>query len=208
MSKQATVRPARFSDIAALAVLQTQLYHTEAPGALHGPLDRQHALLRYVLEGDPRGLRRRYIWPDAHDLPIATASIHLPSDLIIGFTPPGTMQRAFGLLGIADTLRLIGTLLRVSLASNGPSNRRAAYIHSVVVDEQWRGQGIGRALMLAMEDEVRQHGVDTVQLRVVIGNRGARHLYERLGYKVIGRTPRWLDRVTFPTELMEKHLNH
>lgn len=208
MSKQATVRLAHFADIEALAMLQVQLYHAEAPGALHGPLDRQYALLRYVLEGDPRGLRRRYVWPDAHDVPIATASIQLPSDLIVSFTPPGTIRRAFMLLGVADTLRLIGTLLRVSLAANGPSNRRAAYIHSVVVDERMRGQGIGRALMLAMEDEARAHGMDTVQLRVVIGNHSARYLYQQLGYKVVGRTPRWFDRATFPTELMEKRLNH
>jgi RimJ/RimL family protein N-acetyltransferase len=57
-----------------------------------------------------------------------------------------------------------------------------------------------------MEDEVRQHGVETVQLRVVVGNHGARRLYERLGYTMIGRTPRWLDWATFPTELMEKRL--
>ncbi|HEU5010907.1 MAG TPA: GNAT family N-acetyltransferase [Roseiflexaceae bacterium] len=202
----ATLRLARYSDIAALAVLQAQLYHAEAPGALRGPLDRQHALLRYVLEGDPRGLRRRYVWTDAHDTAIATASLQIPGDLLIGFTPPGTVQRAFALLGFTNALRLIGTLVRVSLASNGPSNRTCAYIHSVVVDERMRGQGIGHALMLAMEDEVRQHGVETVQLRVVVGNHGARRLYERLGYTMIGRTPRWLDWATFPTELMEKRL--
>ena len=116
------------------------------------------------------------------------------------------IQRAFTLLSFANTMRLVGTLLRLSLASNGPSNRRAAYIHSVVVDERMRGHGIGRVLMLAMEDEARQHGIEMVQLRVVIGNHRARHLYEQLGYEVVGRTPRWLDRVTFPTELMEKHL--
>ena len=43
-----------------------------------------------------------------------------------------------------------------------------------------------------------------VQLQVLIDNSAAQRLYERLGYGVVGRSPRWMDRLTFATNTMLK----
>lgn len=48
----------------------------------------------------------------------------------------------------------------------------------------WRGQGIGSALIEALIDDARERGCG-VELQVMITNRGARRLYERLGFATI-----------------------
>ncbi len=50
-----------------------------------------------------------------------------------------------------------------------------------------RGQGIGAALLAAVLDRARQRGDRAVSLSVEDGNDTARRLYERLGFRVVGR---------------------
>ena len=45
-----------------------------------------------------------------------------------------------------------------------------------------QGQGIGTALILAGQQEARRRGAPVLGLAVEAGNRGARRLYERLGF--------------------------
>ncbi len=59
---------------------------------------------------------------------------------------------------------------------------RLAYLYAISIDEPERGRGLGRAAMLALEDEVRTFGLDRIELNVFGGNDVARGLYRSLGY--------------------------
>lgn len=63
-------------------------------------------------------------------------------------------------------------------------NSRWARIYSVAVDPDYRGQGIGRRLIVAAEADARQRGCCGVALEVREDNVAARTLYDGLGYRV------------------------
>ena len=65
--------------------------------------------------------------------------------------------------------------------------RRSASI-GIAVDEEWRGHGIGTALMDAAEAWARSRGLDALELDVADPNGHARRLYERLGYGLVAHT--------------------
>ena len=65
--------------------------------------------------------------------------------------------------------------------------RRSAAI-GIAVDEDWRGRGIGTALMDAAEAWARGTGLDALELDVADPNGDARRLYERLGYGLVAHT--------------------
>ena len=64
-------------------------------------------------------------------------------------------------------------------------------IHDLAVVPDWCGQGIGRALLEAVEAEAIQRGCCKITLEVQDANRQARGLYERYGFAdfVIGNSP-------------------
>ena len=55
-------------------------------------------------------------------------------------------------------------------------------IHDIAVHTAVRGQGIGRALLAAVEQEARASGFCKLTLEVRADNHGARHLYESVGF--------------------------
>jgi len=61
------------------------------------------------------------------------------------------------------------------------------YVCGVAVKDAWRGRGIGSQLMEQVEADCRDKGFDKLSLLVFDQNRGARSLYDRLGYKVADR---------------------
>jgi ribosomal protein S18 acetylase RimI-like enzyme len=60
-----------------------------------------------------------------------------------------------------------------------------AFLYDIEVEEPYRGQGYGRALLAAAEDAVRSHGVSALELNVFGGNTTAIALYRRAGYTVV-----------------------
>ncbi|WP_432087716.1 MULTISPECIES: GNAT family N-acetyltransferase [unclassified Streptomyces] len=64
----------------------------------------------------------------------------------------------------------------------GPG-RRAAYVYDIEVDEEQRGHGYGRALMLLAERVAREAGETLLGLHVFADNTPAVRLYESLGYR-------------------------
>jgi ribosomal protein S18 acetylase RimI-like enzyme len=56
------------------------------------------------------------------------------------------------------------------------------WLYDITIDADDRGRGYGRAAMLALEDEVRRLGHESVTLNVWGGNAVARGLYRSLGY--------------------------
>jgi ribosomal protein S18 acetylase RimI-like enzyme len=58
---------------------------------------------------------------------------------------------------------------------------RWAEVSTLVVDERRRGQGIGSALLDAVDAELASRGVRDLMIGVMEGNDGARRLYESRG---------------------------
>ena len=76
------------------------------------------------------------------------------------------------------------------------------YVMDILVEKEARGRGAGRALLREADRRFLEMGCDNVQLNVLAGNRGARRVYERAGFreidlrlrKVIASPPRgWLE---------------
>ena len=68
--------------------------------------------------------------------------------------------------------------------------RHTGRIWGVYVIDSMRGQGAGRALLLALLDQVRGlQGVEQVMLSVTAGQEAARNLYASLGFEWFGREP-------------------
>jgi ribosomal protein S18 acetylase RimI-like enzyme len=57
-----------------------------------------------------------------------------------------------------------------------------AFIYDIVIDEDRRGRGYGRATMLACVERARELGADSVGLHVFGDNTVARGLYRSLGF--------------------------
>ncbi len=62
-----------------------------------------------------------------------------------------------------------------------------AYVATLDVDPEYRREGLGRVLMLALEDEVARAGVCWMALHVYVENNAALRLYEGLGYTQVRR---------------------
>ena len=57
-----------------------------------------------------------------------------------------------------------------------------AFIYDIEMDSSRRGEGLGTATLLALEEWARGNGITTIGLHVFAHNEGARRLYNRLGY--------------------------
>jgi ribosomal protein S18 acetylase RimI-like enzyme len=58
-----------------------------------------------------------------------------------------------------------------------------AVLATLCVDEEERGDGVGSALMDAVDGELERRGIEDVEIGVDTGNRVAERLYERRGYR-------------------------
>lgn len=88
-------------------------------------------------------------------------------------------------------------LLRAVLADGTPVGRAClglnhprgtpdcAFIYDLEVDTAFRGRGLGRALLTALERTVRDHGIGTLELHVFGDNERAIALYAAGGYSVV-----------------------
>ncbi|HZI89561.1 MAG TPA: GNAT family N-acetyltransferase [Candidatus Polarisedimenticolia bacterium] len=61
----------------------------------------------------------------------------------------------------------------------------AAEVGGLVVDEEARGQGMGRALMAAAESWARERGYERLTLRSNVVRDEAHRFYQRLGYTIV-----------------------
>jgi GNAT superfamily N-acetyltransferase len=57
-----------------------------------------------------------------------------------------------------------------------------AFVFDLWISDAHRGRGLGRAAMLALEEEARGWGLDRMELNVFGHNEVARRLYRSLGY--------------------------
>ena len=62
-------------------------------------------------------------------------------------------------------------------------------VHDIAVDPAYRGQGVGQALLAAMEGHARASGCCKVTLEVLSGNAQAQRSYERFGFEQYSLRP-------------------
>ena len=83
-----------------------------------------------------------------------------------------------------------------------------AWIGITIGEPEGRGKGIGYHAIHFLEEEIKKDGLNRVELGVFEFNTQARNLYEKLGYKEIGRIENftyWADKMWFDIR-MEKYL--
>ena len=98
-------------------------------------------------------------------------------------------------------------------ASLNRFNPRAAYDHvadiSVYIERAWRGRGVGRRLLDALEKRAREIGYHKLVLSAFPFNPPGMKLYERVGFRTVGiyREQGQLDGRWVDTIVMEKLLS-
>ena len=66
-----------------------------------------------------------------------------------------------------------------------------ADVINLAVSNEYRRQGIARQLMLQLEEKLKEKGVWMLALEVRVSNVAAICLYEALGFRQVGRRPRY-----------------
>ena len=95
--------------------------------------------------------------------------------------PQGAATRGQLLYTVRDTASGAG-VGAVWIHLRPKADKREAYVCDIVVDEDQRGKGYGRATMLAVAERARELGADSVGLHVFGHNTVARELYTSLGF--------------------------
>ncbi len=72
------------------------------------------------------------------------------------------------------------------------SGKRVGAVHEIVVLPDFRGMGIGKALMEKILDYFSKKGLDTAELWVGDGNFRAMEFYRKLSFKESGRYNYWV----------------
>ncbi len=100
------------------------------------------------------------------------------------FLPDGRETQGAFLLTVEDagSGETVGWIWLVRRPRFGGGETEAAFLFEITIGEERRGRGYGRAAMLALEEHVRELGLDTIDLNVFGGNEIARGLYRSLGY--------------------------
>lgn len=202
-----TIRPAEQKDIPALANLLTQLYAAELPGALTGEFEKQVRVMQFTLEAQPRqALKNRFVLCDADGRVQATGMMQLPALPDYDRAPNGTIATALRVLGYRATGQLILTIARSRVGVHSQRQMDSVLLHSVVVNESQRGQGLGLLMLETLEGLAARQGYAWATLQVLADNQSARKLYLRHGYEDIGETPRWAQTLSWKSYIMRKAL--
>lgn len=78
-------------------------------------------------------------------------------------------------------------LCEIDQEQNGSLSRLEGWIPQMGVRPEWRGRGVGGALLRAALRAFRAEGLDDAMLDVNINNPGAQRLYDRLGFQTTAR---------------------
>lgn len=96
-----------------------------------------------------------------------------------------------GVLTFSNVLRIKATAngqMVGFIAADLHRSENLAWIATVGVLPEYRQQGIGSALLVAVEEQI---GMSSIRLSVRVSNRPALNLYDRLGYHRYGTWPHY-----------------
>ncbi|HBJ2608448.1 GNAT family N-acetyltransferase [Clostridium botulinum] len=91
---------------------------------------------------------------------------------------------------VEDKKKIIGAIEVITIIEkDNPvlKSREYALIDKLVVDNYYRGYGIGSRLIEYAEKDLKSRGIKEIEIYVWEFNRGALNLYEKKGYKTICR---------------------
>ncbi len=145
-------------------------------GRVMGPDARAHRYLERVIRID-----HALVVLDGDGQLLGLAGFKTPQGSFAGGSW-GDLRAVYGIFGSLWR----GTLL--ALLSREVDNDRFL-LDGICVASAARNQGLGAALMAAIEDEARQRGYGYVRLDVIDSNWRARALYERLGFMAVNTSP-------------------
>jgi ribosomal protein S18 acetylase RimI-like enzyme len=100
-------------------------------------------------------------------------------------------ERLLGIVERREHLALIaevdgkaaGFMLTLDSLPDEVTGDDQAFVVYMAVEREWRGTGVGSALLERAEDEARKRGAPYMALMVTDENAAARALYERAGYR-------------------------
>lgn len=96
----------------------------------------------------------------------------------------GTLRKFLGQGGRAFVAEEEGRIVGLVTVFILPVARRGedrALVEDLVVDEAWRGRGVGKALLDRVKDLCRSQGIKVLKLNTQIANDRAHSFYEREG---------------------------
>jgi ribosomal protein S18 acetylase RimI-like enzyme len=197
------LRRATTDDIGALSRLLVQLYAHELPGMLTGKVEAQVELASRLLRSAPLG--RRYVLERGDEVVgmgcLATHDEPRPE------TPPQVLLQAPVVMGPLNGIRSIVGAARGLLTIADPPEHEQGQIHSLVVDEAYRGKGLGGVILRHLEQEAIGLGMRRAILQVIAANASARAFYRSAGYSEAALRRGWArDRLAYPSVLMRREL--
>jgi len=71
------------------------------------------------------------------------------------------------------------------VAKTDIGGEQVSFLYDIVIDEKFRRQGYGKQALLMLERKAEDSGRSAVWLHVFAENKGAKRLYEQLGYKIM-----------------------
>jgi ribosomal protein S18 acetylase RimI-like enzyme len=197
------LRRATTDDVGALSRLLVQLYAHELPGMLRGKVEAQVELARRLLQSAPLG--RRYVLERAGEVvgmgSLATHDEPRPE------IPPRVLLQAPVVMGPLNGIWSILGAARGLLTIADPPERSEGQIHSLVVDETYRGEGFGGVILRHLEEDAIGLGKRRAVLQVITSNVRARAFYRSAGYSETELRRGWpRDRLAYPSVLMRREL--
>lgn len=94
--------------------------------------------------------------------------------------PEGVNSKDQYLYSIVDDGQHVGGIWFAARA--GESGKSSAWIYNLWIEDEFRRKGHASQAMLALEDEVKKVGLDTIGLHVFGHNQSAYALYQKIGY--------------------------
>ena len=101
-----------------------------------------------------------------------------------------------------------GKVIGNSDVHRGTGKRSHTGTLGIALSQDYRDVGIGSEMMRTLIEEARKSGLEILQLSVFDSNLRARHVYEKLGFREVGRLPKaiqkgdgYVDEVVMALEL-------
>ena len=143
--------------------------------------------LRTITDGEYDTIRTPMLDEFAADL---ARSAHSPVDDEVRARAaqffPETLTDALAEVG-TSILRVVddaGDDVGLLWLGRSPTNRKTGFVYDVIIDEPYRGRGLGRAAMVEAEKVLAADGCTRIALNVFGWNERAAGLYRSLGYSV------------------------